>query len=496
MCVRKSGGGESVTRGVECPVEAELGQELVHGSGGGGGGGRSNEDVERLDVSGSCEGGDQEAKDGGGSVGDGCSMPAGEEKHAAGKEGSLLGVLEALMSLDSKGDFMGVLDGVSASNESRVAEAPMCFAMMQEKIRARRYSSWRMFVEDFEWICYNALRCNQKRSILWAAAGELLRRGKKRLEEYEGCGEKLVALDQSEAREGGSGRAKSEDVEGRIQVGEKCLAGEGVKMAISSASTGSAESEVPSCGGASMCKNAGVGKDSGSMRRGTAGTQMTEGEPSVDGKGAGAVSGGTWAHRDGATASTEGGGGAGGQRRGRGGGGGRCRFGGVPVGCRRRGDGVIELVWVSGKLVGRGRGRGRRRGEGAVGVRSRVGFAGRERSGGAGGRGGGSCGERKREEGAGRRVEAEQAGDRVEVPMVGAEDAGDPGEAGAVRESAAEGREREGVEVGGRGRGGVVREDGAGEDSGEPCDRASEASEEGGGGSRRGLGEASGVLAI
>lgn len=159
--------------------------------------------------------------------------------------------------------------------------------------------------EDFEWICYNALRCNQKRSILWAAAGELLRRGKKRLEEYEGCGEKLVALDQSEAREGGSGRAKSEDVEGRIQVGEKCLAGEGVKMAISSASTGSAESEVPSCGGASMCKNAGVGKDSGSMRRGTAGTQMTEGEPSVDGKGAGAVSGGTWAHRDGATASTE-----------------------------------------------------------------------------------------------------------------------------------------------------------------------------------------------
>lgn len=91
------GAGESVTRGVECPVEAELGQELVHGSGGGGGGGRSNEDVERLDVSGSCEGGDQEAKDGGGSVGDGCSMPAGEEKHAAGKEGSLLGVLEALM---------------------------------------------------------------------------------------------------------------------------------------------------------------------------------------------------------------------------------------------------------------------------------------------------------------------------------------------------------------------------------------------------------------
>lgn len=36
-------------------------------------------------------------KDGGGSVGDGCSMLVGEEKYVVGKEGSFFGVLEVLM---------------------------------------------------------------------------------------------------------------------------------------------------------------------------------------------------------------------------------------------------------------------------------------------------------------------------------------------------------------------------------------------------------------
>jgi hypothetical protein len=41
---------------------------------------------------------------------------------------------------------MGPLDGFSATNHSKVIEAPMCFAMMQEKIRTQQYSTWRVFV--------------------------------------------------------------------------------------------------------------------------------------------------------------------------------------------------------------------------------------------------------------------------------------------------------------------------------------------------------------
>lgn len=41
---------------------------------------------------------------------------------------------------------MGSLDGFSAPNHSKVIEASMCFAMMQEKIRTQQYSTWRMFV--------------------------------------------------------------------------------------------------------------------------------------------------------------------------------------------------------------------------------------------------------------------------------------------------------------------------------------------------------------
>jgi hypothetical protein len=41
---------------------------------------------------------------------------------------------------------MGPLDGFSAIHHSKVIEASMCFAMMQEKIRTRQYSTWRKFV--------------------------------------------------------------------------------------------------------------------------------------------------------------------------------------------------------------------------------------------------------------------------------------------------------------------------------------------------------------
>lgn len=128
--------------------------------------------------------------------------------------------------------------------------------------------------EDFEWICYNALKCNHKRSIIWAAANDLLRRGKKRLEQYERWGESLVALNKTggtnasfDSKLGLPTKLKSENVEVRVCQHNKYPVTEGLKMAIPSAITGSPESKPPSSGGASLCRDAIVGKDTCSIQR-------------------------------------------------------------------------------------------------------------------------------------------------------------------------------------------------------------------------------------
>lgn len=127
---------------------------------------------------------------------------------------------------------------------------------------------------DFERICYNALRCNQKRSIIWAAADDLLRRGKKRLEQYEGRGESLVALNSTggshasfDSKIGVSVKSNSENVEARVYQDEKSLVPKGLKVAISSAATGSAENMPPSSEAASLCNGASVGKDASLTQR-------------------------------------------------------------------------------------------------------------------------------------------------------------------------------------------------------------------------------------
>lgn len=130
---------------------------------------------------------------------------------------------------------MGPLDGLSSSNLSK---------------------------NDFERICYNALRCNQKRSIIWAAAHNLLRRGKKQLEQYEGYGESLVAWNQTDSKISVPVETKSENEEAKVCHPEKSLVSKGVKMAICSATTDSVESNLPSSGGGSKCKIALVGKGS------------------------------------------------------------------------------------------------------------------------------------------------------------------------------------------------------------------------------------------
>ncbi|XP_024402644.1 uncharacterized protein [Physcomitrium patens] len=255
MCVRKSGGGDSLLRGLDHPVVANLGKGgSVEVSGEGT---KISGVDDHLDTRKICDGEDREAENGGINVGNGHGMQPDEKKLVVRKQTSLFGVLESLMSLDSKGDFMGPLDGYSASNHSKVIESPMCFAMMQEKIRTHKYSTWRMFVEDFERICCNALKCNQKRSIIWAAADDLLRRGKKRLEQYEGYGESLVAWSQIDSKIGVSVKAKSENVKAMVCQPEKSLTSKGVRMTISGAATRSAESKSPS-----MCRNTPVGKGS------------------------------------------------------------------------------------------------------------------------------------------------------------------------------------------------------------------------------------------
>jgi hypothetical protein len=127
--------------------------------------------------------------------------------------------------------------------------------------------------EDFEWICYNALKCNHKRSIIWPAANDLLRRGKKRLEQYERWGESLVALNKTggshasfDSKIGVPTKLKSENVEVRVCQHNKYPVTEGLKMAIPSATTGSPESKPPSSGAASLCRDTIVGRDTCSIQ--------------------------------------------------------------------------------------------------------------------------------------------------------------------------------------------------------------------------------------
>nr|XP_024402202.1 uncharacterized protein LOC112295188 isoform X4 [Physcomitrium patens]XP_024402203.1 uncharacterized protein LOC112295188 isoform X4 [Physcomitrium patens] len=254
------GAGDSALRGLGCLLVAKFKKvESVEASGEETKSSRANDHLYSRK---SRDGEDREAKNGCISAGSVHGMQPGEEKLVIRKQTSLSGVLESLMSLDSKGDFMGPLDGLSSSNLSKVAEAPMCLRMMQEKIRTHQYSTLCMFVNDFERICYNALRCNQKRSIIWAAAHNLLRRGKKQLEQYEGYGESLVAWNQTDSKISVPVETKSENEEAKVCHPEKSLVSKGVKMAICSATTDSVESNLPSSGGGSKCKIALVGKGS------------------------------------------------------------------------------------------------------------------------------------------------------------------------------------------------------------------------------------------
>ncbi|KAJ7294687.1 hypothetical protein O6H91_Y239900 [Diphasiastrum complanatum] len=106
--------------------------------------------------------------------------------------GGLDDVLDLVISLDTQEIFIDPVDELFAPNYSKVIKIPMCFKTMKEKVQAQQYLSWQAFVDDFERICYNAMKYNQIRSNIWRAAKKLLCEGKKLLEKFETRGSKLA----------------------------------------------------------------------------------------------------------------------------------------------------------------------------------------------------------------------------------------------------------------------------------------------------------------
>lgn len=68
-----------------------------------------------------------------------------------------------------------------APNYFSVIKHPMCFQRMRERLHAKEYRTFFAFTEDFELVCTNAMKYNQKRSRVHRSAVNLLRHGKKHL---------------------------------------------------------------------------------------------------------------------------------------------------------------------------------------------------------------------------------------------------------------------------------------------------------------------------
>lgn len=94
------------------------------------------------------------------------------------------------------------------------------------------------------------------------------------MEQYEALGESLVALNKTDgslalfdSKIGVLKKSKSEDVEARICQDDKSLVPKGLTMAITSATSGSAESKPSSSEAASLSKDVPVGKDARLIQR-------------------------------------------------------------------------------------------------------------------------------------------------------------------------------------------------------------------------------------
>lgn len=82
---------------------------------------------------------------------------------------------------DPDGFFRVPVTEEVAPNYFSVIQHPMCFQKMRDKLHVKDYRTFAAFTEDFELVCTNAMKYNQKRSRVHRSAVNLLRHGKKHL---------------------------------------------------------------------------------------------------------------------------------------------------------------------------------------------------------------------------------------------------------------------------------------------------------------------------
>lgn len=76
----------------------------------------------------------------------------------------LLSLVDRLAALDSEGWFQVPVTDAQAPGYSSIIKHPMCLQTMRARAQAQAYESWGELVRDFELLCSNAMRYNQKRS--------------------------------------------------------------------------------------------------------------------------------------------------------------------------------------------------------------------------------------------------------------------------------------------------------------------------------------------
>lgn len=99
--------------------------------------------------------------------------------------GFLHSVLDEVIRTDKERYFIHPVDERGAPNYYSIIKAPMCFSVMQQKLDARAYTSWRAFVADFEQIVTNARTYNTNKTRCYKCAQTLQRNLNKILGQHE-----------------------------------------------------------------------------------------------------------------------------------------------------------------------------------------------------------------------------------------------------------------------------------------------------------------------
>jgi len=90
-----------------------------------------------------------------------------------------------VVATDKERYFVYPVDERGAPNYYSIIKTPMCFSMMQQKLDARAYTSWRSFVADFEQIVTNARTYNTNKTRCYKCAQALQRNINKILGQHE-----------------------------------------------------------------------------------------------------------------------------------------------------------------------------------------------------------------------------------------------------------------------------------------------------------------------